>query len=263
MSGPLAGMVWNARIQGLTLSEKALLARIADMCDDEGNSARYRTQRLIAEDLSVSISTVKRGLKKLASIGLITLQRPRHDAHARYAYSIPVHKLANFVHTAAWPVYVKAMMRIDHPKDFERCHHQHTNGSRRPPEGVASALSNNTYNSNNSFRGFGRKISGENEQERKKRNDTIDAELLRRNLLTTWVENGSWPKSEGPSPFEPNWRSKKSDGDTLLLIKQVSEETNGPRISRPFQVRIARALADPDRRNEVLARIETLEQHRL
>lgn len=97
MSYLLSGCVWFARLPSdlNRPSCKAILARIADAANHDGKAARGLTNTWIAEDVGLSASQVRRWLKKLSAIGLISIERGCGRGNLS-SHSIFVEKLVSF-----------------------------------------------------------------------------------------------------------------------------------------------------------------------
>lgn len=260
MSGPLAGMVWNARIPQLPGSYKALLARIADMCDDNGVPVRTRSQRFIAEDLNVSRSTVKRGVKYFRTLGLIYVERPSSDAYKRNRYAISILTLARFVDERARPEYIRNMMIVEQSIARDLSHHEPTAGSYRSLAGAAKGPSNNTFKSNNSFRRPYVKQTAAQAMEHSKAMEASKAETSKIARLMGWVIDGVWPADQGPSPEDENWRSGGVERKFLQFVSIALDGHGSGRIRTPVQQRIIQALETPSLQQAVRSRIAHLEQ---
>lgn len=258
MSGPLAGMVWNARIPHLPGSYKALLARVADMCDDNAVPVRTRSQRLIAEDLNVSLSTVKRGVKHLRTLGLISVERPSSDAYKRNRYAISLIKLARFVDERAWPEYVKLKMKVRPPTGCDEFHVEPDVGPCRALGGATHEPSNNTHTSNNCLKRRSSRPTTAQQYEQKQALESSSVETLQMTRLLEWVIFGAWPEDVGPSPDEKDWRPSSAEIKLLNIVDLALDGNGRKRLLTPLQEKIFRANEDPALHSSLQRRIAYL-----
>lgn len=99
MSGYLQGLVWLARLPAPlnAPSAKAILARVADAADVDGQGCRPLARAWIAEDVGLSEAAAKRWIRRLKEEGLVKVACGGNGRGNAPTYNVNVEKIADYI----------------------------------------------------------------------------------------------------------------------------------------------------------------------